>query len=439
MLGAVIAALTLSTAARAQNTAGDDEPGGGGNSASPIDGRGFSLGASLRTLYDGNIRRVGNGFPLRDGDSRSDFRFSPLVTAAVGYPLGRQQLFLDGEVGRDFYARNNDLNRNRYGAGGGLIWRLGRACTGAVTGDFRRRQALLSESSGQGDNTQDVTILSANGDCVPGVGIGFGGGVSHRATDNKTLIRRAFDSRDTTFDAHLNFSTPALGTFSAGGTYSKISYPERDVTVALEGGGIGTVDDKLNSWSARLGFARSLGSRLSVNASASYIKVKPDPRDTLAIIELPGGFPVAIPNAREGYSGPGYNLAINYTPSPRLSASLAASRNATSSSNVGARIDVRDSVTGVINYNLGASISTAIGASYDRRRYKGSFANEADPLRRIRDSIGRVFGRVSYQPRPLYGVDFELAHQKRDSNPSEYNFSATSASVVLHVKFGKGN
>lgn len=420
--------------AHAQNVAGDDDIPGAAGSVSPVSGRGYMIGASIRTLYDSNIRRLGDGFSAGSDRSRSDFRFTPQVTAAVGYPVGRQQLFVNGELGKDYYARNNFLDRTRYSVGGGLIWRLGRACAGSLTGDARRRQSLLSEDSGRGTNVQEIQSFGFTGDCAPPVGLGFGGGISQRNTDNKSIERRPLDARETTFDAHLNFGAAGLGVFSAGGSYSRFNYPNRDVFVALDDGSVGQVGDHLNSYSGRIGYARSLGARLSVNASVSYIKVQADPKNTLSVL-VP---PFFVPNPRQGFSGPGFNLALDYHPGVRFGASLQASRNATSSPNVSARIVVRDSLAAAVSYHIGPSIDTSVGVNYDKRNYKGSFASAADPFVRLRDTSLRGFARITYSPRPLYAVDFEVAHQNRDSNPSIYNFSSTSASLTLRAKFGRG-
>lgn len=440
MFAAMVALAAYPATVAAQNRAGDDEgPQGRVTTAvAPVEGRGFRIGASMKTLYDSNILRLGDGVALQNGYSRSDFRLTPQLSAAAGLPVGRQQLFIGADIGRDFYARNTRLDRNRYSVGGGAIWRLGRSCSGSVTAQYRRRQSLLSEGSVRTDNSQEIQDYAAVGDCAPPIGLGFGGSATHSITNNQNILRTAFDSRDTGFDAHLNYGARALGQFSAGASYSRISYPSRTLSVAAPGGGFETVGDHLNIFSARGSYARAIGPRLSVNASGSYIKVKPDPTNVVNFITLPILGLQPIPNARAGYSGPGFTLGLDYHPGVRLSASLDASRNVTSSPNVGAQFIIRDSIAASVSYKLGPALSTVIGGNYDRRQYKGSFATVEEPLARLGDSIVRVFGRVTYQPRTLYAVDLEVAHQNRSSNPSIYNFSSTSAALTLRVKFGRG-
>ena len=228
-----------------------------------------------------------------------------------------------------------------------------------------------------------------------------------------------------------------LGQFSAGGNFTRINYPRR-LLVALDGS---QSQDKLNIYSGRVSYSKNFGPRLSVQASGSYIRVKPEPSEVLntIIIQTPiGPLPITVPNARAGYSGPGFSLALGYNPSTRLSATLNASRDVTSSPNVGAQFVIRDSIGAAINYAVRPSIPTVIGVDWDHRQYRGSFATTEEPQPRTRDSVTRIYGRASYEPRPLYAVDFEVAHQFRSSNPSAYNFSSTSAAVTLRVKFGRG-
>jgi len=426
------------TTAVAQST-DDDRPARAVTSVSPITGRGFRIGASLRTYYDSNLLRLGNGFPRTQGKSRADFRFSPSVDAAIGQPIGRQQLFLGGSLGRDYYARSNGLDRNRYSVGGGALLKAGTSCNGSITGDYKRRQAVLSESSLAVDNTQASLDYGAVIDCAPSQGIGFGGGVTRQQTDNKNPNRQVQDSRETNFDAHLNFGASALGTFSAGGTMSRFSYPKRSLFVENPAGGLPlTINDKLDLYSGRISFSRAIGTRLSLSASASYIKVKPKPDAVLNLVQGENGQLFFIASPRAGFTGPGYNLSIDYHPGGRFGAQFGGGRNITSSPNVAARLNIRDDIGMTFSYRIGNSISTSFGADYNHRRYKGGFATVAEPLARTSDSTTRIFARASYSPRPLYGLDFEVGQHIRDSSPKQYNVSSTSASLTLRVKFGRG-
>ena len=436
----------LATPAAAQRAAGDDEPVGnsavttvnGGFGSLLGDGlgvlvKGLRIEGRVTTLYDSNIRRIGDGIPLRAGSYKADFRISPSVVVSNVLPFGRQQLYIEGEYGRDFYARNKELNRDRYGVNGGINAQVGNFCTGSINASFRSRQSLLSEASIQQDNVIETKSVGASANCQRPVGIGFGVNASHDERDNKSVFREAFDSRTTSFGANLSYTLPVLGQISVGGNYSNVDYPSRTVLV---GNPPMVAGDGVDIYSGNLSYRRSLGTRLTVNVGGSYYLARPDPRDVL--VPVFPGLPFLTPQRRADFNGAGYLVGIAYRPSPRLTADIRAARDISQSSSVGALYVVRDSFGVDLGYNLGPSINTGIGATYDVRRYRNAFASVEEPRARIRDNIGRIYARVGYSPRRLFNLDFEVAHQKRDSKPSEYSFSSTSAALTLRVKFGRG-
>lgn len=436
----------LAAPAAAQRTAGDDEPivnsalnseGGIGSILGAGAGvllGGLQIDARVRTLYESNIRRLGEGFRTGN-DELSDFRISPSVVVSKVQAVGRQKLYIEGEYGRDFYLRNTELDRNRYGIAGGLDARVGNSCTGSLNGSFRSRQSLFSEASIQSSNVIETTNFAARANCQRAVGIGFGVSASHNKQDNKDLSRELFDSRTNTLGANVSYTLPVLGQISLGGSYSDVNYPSRTtftgnpVSPSISGDGV-------DIYSGNLGYRRSLGTRLTVNLGGSYYVAKPKPRDVL-LQPLPP-LPRFVPMRRDDFSGAGYIVGIAYRPSPRLTADIRAARDISQSSSVGALFVVRDSFGVDLGYNLGPSINTGIGATYDVRRYKNAFASIEERFPRIRDNISRVYARVTYAPRRLFDLDFEVAHQKRDSNPSVYDYSSTSAALTLRVKFGRG-
>ena len=427
------------TPAAAQRVSGDNRPFGNGGltSVEPVQGRGWRVDATVASLYDSNILRLGDGFALPPGYTQSDFRITPTVSAAVGLPVGRQQFFFGGQIGRDFYLRNSNLNRNRYGAGGGLNWRVGRVCQGTLSAEYINQRALLSEVSQLVNDVQETKAFNGNIDCSPPIGIGFGGSVRHEEVDNQNANRRIFDAHSTAYQGYLSYGTPSLGQFQIGGGYTRIDYPRRSVTVATSGTALGLDNDGLDLYNARLGYRRSLGSRITLDASASYNKVKPDPRTIYFPVVVGGGF-AFVPNERKGYSGLGFNTVIGYRPSPRLSADFVASRNVSSSPTVGALFVIETSVGADVSYKIGPSLTAGLGGTYDNRDYRGSFASIEEPQARQKDDIGRVYARLTYAPVKLYNIDLEVAHEQRNSKPSIYDFSGTTVQLSLRVHLGRG-
>ena len=427
---------TALTPAVAQRSSGDDNSfARSATTVAPVQGRGFRIDGTLSTLYDTNILRLGGSrLVTRPGEKKGDVRFSPSVSAAYGMPIGRQQIFIGGLVGRDFYAQDTRLNRNRYVIGGGANLRAGRSCSGSLNGEYQRRQSLLSELSDfSGSNVQQTQVYAAAIECAPPVGIGFGGGATRRIVDNADVRRSLFDLRQNSFDAHANLGAGRIGQFSIGGSYSTIDYPLRLVTVTG-----GTDSDGLDIYSGFIGYSRPIGTRLSLSLQGSYNRANPKPKtiqQVITIFDVPIG---TIPIDRKGYSGGGYSAVITYRPSTRLTTDISASRSVNNSSNVGALYSVTDLIGAEVSYALRPSLTAGLGGSYINRKYRGSFSSGTEPIARNSDRNERVYGRLSYSPTALYDVDFEVGHERRKSDPVIYSYSSTTARLTLHVRFGRG-
>lgn len=425
----IFAGLGTAPAMAAPSTAGDDPAFGdsGLTTVGPVSGRGWRLGATMTTLFDENILRAGDGTNIRPGAERADFRFSPIVNAAIGLPVGRQQLFLGGELGRDFYARNTRLDRNRYAIGGGINARVGTRCTGTVAADYSSRQVLVSELAELVPNSQETLTYGATAVCQSAVGLGFGGTIQRIERRNDSLTRQLFDLDSTVFAPQISYARPNLGRFALSGSLNKVRYPERQVL--LPDGNL--VDDGVNITSARFGYSREVGSRFTVAAGVSYLSAKPQP--TTIVVGLT---PPTVTD-RETFSGPGFDGSLTYRAGARLTATVNASRNVTASANVGAQFQVYQRYGLDLDYKLGSAISLGSGITYDKRDYEGSFTSLEEQTLRVQDKITRVYGQIAYSPVPLYSVSFEVAHQNRDSLPDDFSFASTSALLRLRVNLGR--
>ncbi len=428
-------AMTASATADAQDqprivsTAGDDAPiqNGALSALGAIVG-GLRIDASLNTLFDSNILRLGDGLTPAPGQDKADFRVTPAVSASYGTNIGRQQLFLGGTIGRDIYLRNSDRNRNHYGFNGGLNWRLGARCSGLLDANYSSRQQLFSEVSVNTPNVQQLFSYGGSASCQTGAGLGFGASARHSTTRNNSDARRPFDTNSTSVSPQITYGSPVLGQFSLSGAYNHVTYPNRDVIA-----GDGSIDsDGIDILSGRVGYQRGLGSRLSANIGLSYYTTKPQPRDILIPI-APG---IGVPVSRDSRSNLGYDFGINYNSGNRLTASFTARKSAAASINVGAQSQVVQAFAGDIGYRLNRAISLNTGISHTQRDYRNSFTSIEEPQRRTQDKITRVFGGVSYAPGGRYSVSAEVAYQDRASKPEIYSYNSVSALLRLRVGFG---
>ncbi len=391
---------------------------------------GFQVNANVNVLFDGNIRRLGDGLSPA-GSDRSDFRISPSVTVSYARPLGSQRVFVNGNYGRDFYARLTQFDSNRYGGNGGVQWQLGRRCSGLATIGFNSSQQLLSVVSQLDNNVREDFSVGGSGNCrvVGALGIGFS--VQREQRRNSTALRQGNDLDSITYSPELTYGSPRLGRFSASGTLNRATYVRRTV---FDTAGR-PIADGVDFYSGRLGYQRGLGARLSINAGVSYFSTEPNPTTVL----VPISPTLAIRQARGSQGSFGYDVGVSYESGRRLSASLSARRSASSSPNVGAQSQVSQRIAADVHYRLNRAISTDLGVNYDQFDYRGSVISANEAFQRRSDSIVRVFGSVSYSPVSLYSVSLEVAHQDRASNPALYSYASTSALLRLRVGFGRGS
>lgn len=420
---AVVAA--LAAPATAQRVDGDNQPiNAGGLLATKVtQGRNWRIGARLNTLTDSNFRRVPGAA------AESALRVTPSIDAGFGLPVGRQQLFIGGLIGRDYFINRSSFNRNRWTLGGGLGWRLGSRCTGVLGIETRRRLIQVDDQAEFTNNQLTTNVYGGTANCQTATGLGFGGSIEQSNASNNVPERRVFDYRSTTYAANVSYGNQSLGQLSLGGSLSNVGYPQRPVPTPT-----GLTTDGIRSINARLGYSKSLGTRLQVSAGVSYLKTTPDP-DTILAVD-PAGQLVVMP--RSPFSGTGYDVSVSYRPSSRLSVVVAADRGVSTSRNVGALFTIRQGLSADINYKIGPSIDFGVGVSRRNNTYKGSFVTSVEPQQRERDRFDRVYAHLDYTPVRLYSIAFEVAHQRRRAVPATFDFASTTAALRLNVTLGKG-
>lgn len=407
--------------AKAQIGNEDDPPVNGGNllQTSALEGRAWQLRGQLGTVFDSNITRTVDG--------EGAVRLSPLVGLSAGMPVGRQQLFIGVEYGRDIVFTQERLNRGRNSIGGGVEWRLGRACSGVIGAERFQRLSVVTEQSELVNNVQTAVVYAGSIGCRTPTGIGFGGSVQRSIMTNDLEARMPFDLTSTVFAPNISYGTPTVGQFSVTTTFNSTHYSNRFVATTD-----GIVEDGINIFSGRFGYQRAFGSRLSLSLGASYLKSTPEPDSQLAIVNN-----AVVSVSRGAFSGTGYDASIDYTPSTRLAVNLLVRRNVQVSPNVGALFIIRTDFGANVTYRLNPSISTGLGGLLTTSDYEQSFSSPGEAAR-ISDNAKRFYANLSYSPVKLYTIRLEVAHQMRRSNPVDFNFDSTSVRLNLIVNFGRG-
>lgn len=401
-------------------------------------GSGYSINARINTLYDSNILRQGDGLAPRPGQEKADFRISPTVNGEIGVPIGRQQLHFSGTLGRDFFLRNSELDRGRFRLQGSLALAAGNRCTANLQTLFSSRQALFSDVADLVPNVQETFSYGGSANCQSAVGLGFGGNIQQTQNRNGDVTRSAFDSNQLSYGLNLGYSLGAIGRFQLSGNINDVTYLNRPIF--LPDGSQQNDGAKISS--AEISFSRAAGARASVTVGLSYFKSNPDPTTVLQAVGVtqppaPPGIIVA-PVDRPSFSGLGYNAQISYRPSQRLTASLAARRNASASINVGAQAVISTSFAGDIDYALGSGLNLSSGISHSRREYQNPVIDVPDRLRRRQeDKVTRIYGGVAYSGFRLFNLGAQISYQDRTSDPVEFSFSSFAATLNLSMNFGR--
>ncbi len=417
--------LLSATPAAAQSSIADDDPplrDAGFIGVPQPQGRNFILAGSIRTRYDTNFRR--------QAVARGAGRITPFAEGGIGLPVGQQQLFVGGTIGRDIFPGNSRFNRNRYSLGAGANLRAGSRCTGNLGGQFSSQQLLQTDAVVLEDNVQKRSTLGVSFNCQAPVGIGFGASVIYRDASNERAQRALFDFETLTIAPQISYASPVLGVFTLSGNRQRVRYPNR-LVVSPDG----PEQDGVDIDTARFGFSRALGTRLNLTLGASYNDVKPTPDGQLLLTEVPGQV-VLVP--RPGFTGAGFDAGLTLKLGSRMTLAATGDRSVSGGGNVGSLFRVRNSFGLDADYRLSRALTAGVGGRIVNNDYRGSFASADEPRRRLSDTTKRVYAQLAFSPTPRYSISTEIGHQTRDSDPALFNFSNTFGMLRMRVQLGRG-
>ncbi len=387
---------------------------------------GLNLTGSFETLYDSNVVRSSG---LNMQGHRDDFRYSPAVSATYGRSGGALTLAVDALIGRDIFQYHDYLNSNRYVGGGSLTYRRGTSCQASINGNYSRRQngirspgAEITDPSGLPvedvgtviNNVQSSSVYGANLGCGSPAGrLSFGGGYSHSSLNNESATRRFLNSESDVFSGNVGIGILRPGQLSLVGSYSTISYPNR---LAVIGGVVippQLINSGVHTYRIGLSFSRPIGTRLSGTIGASYLHADPT-----------GG--------QQPYTSPAYNASLTYIASPRLRFELVGLRDIVASTTSGALYRVIDQVEFTTSYSLGQSISIRANAGLISNNYKQPFVIPGEVLR-VSQTTKEIGAGITFAPRDLYDVTFNVSQSFRTANPGVLNYNSTRAGITLAV------
>ncbi len=219
----------------------------------------------VSTEYNSNVARSDAARAAARDLSQSDTRITPGLTLDLARNLGQTRLWLQGNLGYDFYLRNSQLNRERIGLEGGVKQPVG-PCRVDLTAGITRRQSDLGDIAFVNDSPTSAvknteTQQEYQGDIICGRDYGLRptAHVGYLIARNSNPIRDRAEYDELTYQGGLSYATPNFGDLTA--------YAERrDIDLLNQpAAGGGDISYHITTIGAR--YRRDIGSRLDAQVS----------------------------------------------------------------------------------------------------------------------------------------------------------------------------
>jgi len=390
---------------------GDDAPLAAGLDV--LAGIGLSISAGLVTEFNDNMRRVEDDAILPDGVARSDWRFTPTVAISGGRPLGRQQLFFNAGIGRDFYARETIRDKNRVNVGGGLAWRLGQRCNGRLQGNWSKRGTQFASFAEVISSTQESTRLFTSATCQTAGRLVGSASYARANTKNQTdeslpaVVDRSFANVESdSINASLAYAL-TRGQIGISGNWGNYEFPNQ-LLVSGETNG-----NTIQGYNLFANYR--IGSSLQANGSIGFSKV--NPKSLLS----------------QDFSGNVWSFGLNYS-GPRLGASIGTGRSVNGSSGGNSNFSIGTFYNMNVSYRANDRLSASAGYSRSNTDYTGVIVIQGtQPIdAAITD---RFFIGTDFRLNRLLTFGADLNHQKRSSEPDTFSYDATSVVFSIRANF----
>lgn len=365
---------------------------------------------SARATYDTNVARSDVVRAALRGIKRQDTLYSPRMTIDAERSFGRQSLFLEGDIGYDFYQRNRQLNREHIALQGGGRAQLG-LCRGVVTGAYSRQQSDLQDL--KVEVTKNVATgrrLSVDISCGRKIGFTPTLSVSRAALDNSNPLRFESDSRSTSVKGGLAYSRPTFGEISALATYRKTDFPHRLLSV----GGM-NLQDGFETYAGGLSYTRELGARIQGNAQVFYTAVRPS---------VPGS---------EAFHGLTYLASLSFRPTSKLNAKLDFGRQVDPSNRTNGTYTVARTLAVTATYKVGGRGQASIGASRTDHQNRGALF--AGPIDIPKETVKAVYGSLEFDVSRRVAVILDARHEVRDAAAPGFSYVDNRAGLSANLSF----
>ncbi|MGL6042906.1 MAG: outer membrane beta-barrel protein [Sandaracinobacteroides sp.] len=389
---------------------GDDAP-----TFSPlsfIGALGFSASGNLDVEYNDNVARQDDGEPLPPRfSSKDDWIFRPSLSLSAEYPVGRQRLFGNANVGRTIYSRNSNLNSNTFGFGGGADLAIGSRCGGNVRLGFSKRDTQLGTFEDVVPSTQARSTLGLSATCRSAVGlsatVGYNRGKIRNDSFDPARNREFADVDSQSVNGNIGYAVGSRGQVGFNALWSENIYPKQLLF---------TGENNQNEIRS-LGIfgAYRIGNSLRANASYGQTEVSSN---------TPGS---------TAFKGSTWSLGLGYS-GPRLGANLATGRSVSGAAGGSSNYSIRKFATFSTTYRLRDNISASAGYSHDDSDQRG--IGQVPDTEVVQSTVSdRVFFGMDYRLNQILSFSADLNHLRRSSNPAQFGYKVNSVSVTARAKF----
>ena len=369
---------------------------------------GLTAYAGLVTEYSDNVARVGNGRALSPRfESKDDWIFRPGAGISFSRALGGNNISGTASVGRSYYARNSQLNSNRFSLSGSADIGLGRACSSTIRAGWTRRDSQKDSFEEVISSQSARTTIGASVGCSTQAGISGSVGYNRSSVRNYSSdpdVDRSFaDVNSQSAVGSLGYRVGLRGQVGVSTSWGQNKYINQYVNGIQNQNEIRSVS----------GFASyRIGNTLSASGSIGKTKLTSN-------IE-----------GATGFSGTTWNLGAAYT-GPRMGANISMGQGVNGGRGASANYSVSRFVSISGSYRANDSLMLSTGYSHSRSTFQGiSEIPETEiSSRNIND---RVFVGANYTLNSILRFGVDLNHHQRSSTPSDFGYKVNS--VVFSVR-----
>ncbi|HLZ75491.1 outer membrane beta-barrel protein [Phenylobacterium sp.] len=414
---ALVGTAAVASAAHAQSESGPLAPG---QMAQARQARMAQFLLSANAEYDSNVVRASPTLAAQEGLHLADTTYSPTLNANLVLPVGRQALFLDGNVGYVAHQENTRLDHAKADLNAGVGNKLG-PCGSVLTGGyFRGRSELLNTALATTvQDLQEIKKVDFGLTCLraPGLGLNLDASRSWATNDAPTQSNGNYQSTQLT--GSLIYSRPSTGTIALTAADVETDYSQVGL-LAL----VGPSGYKARSVGLRL--ERKLGGRIEATATVSYTKAEIEQPVLLA--------GPATPSARD-FTGLTYTGDVTFRASSRLSAHAGFDKEVKPSLIPGGSFEVHTEYIVGVKYNLGSRIELGLDGQDRNIIVHGDFpaALAATTLTDAHVKLIEATARYNLTKR----LSFLLTggRETRDANNALFEYSDNKVSLGTEVRF----